>query len=46
MAAALCKQNKTSPRGVYEQHLDELKALMKKGVGRKDITQYPKYNGG
>ena len=32
LAASLCKQNDTSPRGIYEQHLDELKTLMQAGV--------------
>ena len=33
MAASLSTQHKTNPRGVYEDHLDELIALMRKGVG-------------
>jgi arylsulfatase A-like enzyme len=33
MAASICKKHKTNPRGVYENHLDELKALMESGVG-------------
>jgi len=33
MAASLCKQHGTTPRGVYEEHLDKLQALMEKGVG-------------
>jgi len=33
MAARVCKDNSCSPRGVYEKHLDALKALMTKGVG-------------
>lgn len=33
MAAAICKKYGVNPRGVYEKHLDELKALMTKGVG-------------
>lgn len=40
MAASLCKEHKTSPRGVYEDHLDELKELAQRGVGkypRKEI---------
>ena len=32
MAASLCKKHDTTPRGVYENHLDELKTLMQKGV--------------
>ncbi|MDD5521148.1 MAG: FAD-dependent oxidoreductase [Kiritimatiellae bacterium] len=34
MAASLCKQHNTDPRGVYKDHLDELKKLMEKGVGK------------
>ena len=34
MAAHLATKHKTSPRGVYESHLDELKLLMEKGVGK------------
>jgi len=34
MAAALCKRRETSPRGVYEQHLEALKELMQKGAGK------------
>ena len=34
MAAALCKQHQTDPRGVYSEHLDELKQLMTRGVGK------------
>jgi len=33
MAASLCKQHDTTPRGVYENHLDELKALANEGAG-------------
>lgn len=35
MAAALCKQYETSPRGIFEHHLDDLKDIMKRGVGNK-----------
>lgn len=34
MSAYLCKKNNTTPRGVYENYLDDLKDLMRKGVGR------------
>lgn len=34
MAASICKTNDCNPRGVYEKHLGELKALMEKGVGK------------
>jgi hypothetical protein len=37
MAATLCRQHATTPRGVYEKHLDELKTLMERGVGKRDI---------
>ena len=39
MAASLCKKYGCDPRGVYTDHLDELKALMEKGVG--DGEAYP-----
>jgi hypothetical protein len=35
MAASLCKQHGTTPRGVYEKHLEELKALATKGVPKR-----------
>jgi len=34
MAAALCKRHNTEPRGIYEHHLEELKELMTRGVGK------------
>ena len=34
MAASLCKKHETSPRGVYQQYLDELKQLMLRGAGK------------
>jgi hypothetical protein len=34
MAASLAKKNNTTPRGVYQKHLDELKVLMEKGIGK------------
>ena len=39
MAASICKKHKCLPRDVYATHLDELKALMEKGVG--DGKTYP-----
>jgi hypothetical protein len=36
MAAFLSHKYHTTPRGVYQSHLDELKALMQKGVGKED----------
>ena len=38
MAASLCKKYSTTPRSVYQNHLDELKALAQRGVGKKAAT--------
>ena len=35
MAASICINNEIDPRGVYQNHLADLKALMKEGIGRK-----------
>jgi hypothetical protein len=35
MAASVCRKHATTPRGVYEQHLEELKQLMRQGVGKR-----------
>jgi hypothetical protein len=37
MAASICKDKGTTPRGVYQHYLPELKALMTKGAARTDI---------
>lgn len=37
LAASICKKQKTTPRGVYEHHLDELKALMTAGVPKTPL---------
>ncbi|MCX6884960.1 MAG: FAD-dependent oxidoreductase [Verrucomicrobia bacterium] len=37
MAASLCKQHKCTPREVYQKHLPELQALMKRGASRQKI---------
>jgi hypothetical protein len=34
MAASLCKKYETDPRDVYEKHLDDLKELLTRGVGK------------
>ncbi len=34
MAAFLCKKHGTTPRGVYQKHLDDFKTLMRQGVGK------------
>ena len=46
MAASICKKHQINPRGVYHYHLDELKALMKEGVGQKGLPNNQKYNQG
>ena len=38
MAAAICVKAETTPRGVYEQHLGELKKLMEKGTGKQAMA--------
>jgi len=32
LAASLCKKHDTDPHGVYEDHLEEFKALLTRGV--------------
>ena len=34
MAASVCKQYGTSPRGVYAKRLEEMKTLMSRGAGK------------
>ena len=34
MAAAICKEHSTTPRGVYKDYLDDLKKRMQKGVSK------------
>lgn len=43
MAASICVQERTTPRGVYLSYLNRLKELMKKGTG-KDIPNNQQYN--
>lgn len=38
MAASLCKKHSTTPRGVYQNYLAELKALASRGVGKDDVA--------
>jgi hypothetical protein len=44
MAAAVCKRRGCRPRGVYDRHFEELKALMTKGVGLGKMQPPQKYN--
>jgi len=46
MAASICKRYGCDPRGVYGNHLDELKALMTKGVGLGKPQPPQDYNQG
>jgi hypothetical protein len=46
MAASVAAKHHTNPRGVYQNHLPELKALMEKGVGKYDAENMQKYNEG
>lgn len=46
MAAAICQRRGLSPRGVYEQALPDLQALMAKGVGSGTPQPPQRYNGG
>jgi hypothetical protein len=42
MAAAIAHKHNTSPRGVYRDHLSELKEFMTRGVGKTALAQPPK----
>jgi hypothetical protein len=44
MAASIAVKHNTTPRGVYQHHLDELKSLMEKGVGKYEIENTQDYN--
>ncbi len=46
MAAMLCKKYDSMPRDIYRYHLKELKALMREGVGQKDLPNNQRYNEG
>lgn len=46
MAAALCKRHAASPRGIYREHLPELKALMERGTARHPLPDNQRYNEG
>ncbi|MDR1919311.1 MAG: FAD-dependent oxidoreductase [Tannerellaceae bacterium] len=46
MAASICKKYGINPRGVYRSHLNELKSLMKEGVGKKGLPNNQQYNQG
>lgn len=46
MAASLCRKYGTLPRGVYQRHLDELRSLMREGVGKKNLPDNQRFNRG
>lgn len=37
MAATICRRRKCMPRDIYHTHLEELKSMMRRGVGRTDM---------
>ncbi|MDR1493816.1 MAG: FAD-dependent oxidoreductase [Planctomycetaceae bacterium] len=39
MAASICKKHDATPRGVYQNHLDELKTLLEEGVAPPPVSQ-------
>jgi hypothetical protein len=39
MAASICKKRNTTPRGVYNEHLAELKELATRGVGKEALPR-------
>lgn len=44
MAASVAAKNKTTPRGVYQKHLDKLQRLMTKGASKYNIENLQNYN--
>jgi hypothetical protein len=46
MAASLCRKHNINPRSIYRYHLNELKTLMREGIGSKNLPNNQKYNEG
>ena len=46
MAASICKEEKTTPRGVYENHFSKMEDLMYKGIGDALLKNKQTYNMG
>lgn len=46
MAASICKKENTTPRGLYQNHFDQLETLMIKGVGNASVPFKQNYNQG
>jgi FAD dependent oxidoreductase len=40
MSAAVCNLHECAPRAVYEKHLDDVKSLMARGVGRRPSVSF------
>jgi len=46
MAASVCKEFDTNPRGVYKKHMADLRKRMREGVGKADGSTIPYKNQG
>lgn len=46
MAASICKEEKTTPRGVYENHFAKMEDLMFEGIGDATLPNKQTYNMG
>ncbi|MCF6358776.1 MAG: FAD-dependent oxidoreductase [Draconibacterium sp.] len=44
MAASVCKNEKTNPRGVYQNYFSEIENLMERGVGNAGLPKIQNYN--
>ena len=44
MAAGLCRRHSCTPRQVYQQHLPELRSLMKQGLGKREGLNDQNFN--
>jgi hypothetical protein len=44
MAASVCKQHNSDPRGVYTNYFEDLKKLMMKGTGNPELPKIQNYN--
>lgn len=44
MAAAICKEEKTTPRGLYQNYFPKLEAMMIEGVGNATLPKDQDYN--
>ena len=46
IAANLCIKHNANPRDIYNDHLDELKAIMEIGTGKQNLPNNQTYNMG